>query len=219
MIKKLLFRMDQMSRQILFLLLPLLVAGCGMERICEPVPACYYINPHKDLTTVGRVALIELTNDSTYPQISVDVTESLFEAIQKKQTFGLTLIRQDDPLWRCLPFETNAAYTFEELSALRNTLKSDAILFGSVTGYRPYPHMLIGLRLKLIDLSDGQLLWAIEQVWDTTDKTTENNIKSFYDHNILPGCDSLDEKLGTISSLKFIKFVTCEVAETLRAQN
>ncbi len=205
-----------MSRQILFLLLPLLLAGCGMGKICEPAPIYHYINPHKDLDAVGRATLIELTNDSAYPQISADVTESLFEAIQKKQKFGLTVIRQNDPLWRSLPLQTDAAYTFEELSAMRDALKSDAVLFGSVTGYRPYPHMFIGLRLKLIDLSDGQLLWAIEQVWDTTDKTTQNNITNFYDLNVLPGCDSLEEKLGTISSVKFIKFVVCEAAETLQ---
>jgi hypothetical protein len=214
MIKKHLFQMCRLSRQISFLLL-LSLAGCGVGKICEPAPTCYYINPHKDLNAVGRTALIELTNDSTYPQISTDVTEALYEAIQKKQKFGLTVIRQNDPLWRTLPLEVNNAYTFEQLSAMRDTLKSNAVLFGTVTGYRPYPHMFIGLRLKLIDLSDGQLLWAIEQVWDTTDKTTENNIRNFYDHNILPECDSLEEKLGTVSTLKFIKFVACEAAESL----
>jgi hypothetical protein len=212
------FQVDRMGKQILFLGLTFILTGCGIEKICEPAPTCYYVNPHKNLNAVGRVALIELTNDSSYPHISADVTEALFEAIQKKQKFGLTVIRQNDPLWRSLHLEMNATYTFEELSTMRNTLKSDAVLFGSVTGYKPYPHMFIALRLKLIDLSDGQLLWAIEQVWDTADKTTQNNIKSFYDHNILPGCDSLEEKLGTVSSLKFIKFVACEAAETLQCK-
>jgi hypothetical protein len=216
MMKKYLFQVDQMGKQILFLMLTLILAGCGMGKICEPAPTYYYINPHKDLNAVGRVALIELTNDSSYPQISADATEALFEAIQKKQKFGLTVIRQNDPLWRSMSHEMSTAYNFEQLSAMRDTLKSDAVIFGSVTGYRPYPHMFIALRLKLIDLSDGQLLWAIEQVWDTTDKMTQNNIKNFYDHNILPGCDSLEEKLGTVSSLKFIKFVACEAAETLQ---
>jgi hypothetical protein len=70
--------------------------------------------------------------------------------------------------------------------------------------------------LELIDLTDGQLLWALEQVWDATDKSTQERVKDYYKRHILPGSESLQEGLGTVSSLKFVRFVAFETAETLQ---
>jgi hypothetical protein len=75
--------------------------------------------------------------------------------------------------------------------------------------------MAIGLRLKLVDLRDGQLLWALEQIWDSSDKTTEHRIKSYFKYQMRSGFAPLREQLVAISPLEFIKFVAYEVAETL----
>jgi len=200
----------------ILLLLPVLLAGCGFNAGYKPAANYYYLNPNKDLSAIGRTALVELTNDSAFPQISADITEALFQALQKKQVFGLTVIRQSDPVWRKLQLDLDSTYTLEQLSAMRKTLNCNAILVGTVTGFEPYPHLTIGLRLKLIDLTDGQLLWALEQIWDTSDKTTHDRIKNYYKDHILPGSEMLQENLGTVSSLKFLKFVAYETSETLQ---
>ncbi|MFA5239034.1 MAG: hypothetical protein WC476_04910 [Phycisphaerae bacterium] len=200
----------------IILLLTVLLSGCGFNAAYKPAANYYYLNPNKNLSAVGRTALVELANDSAYPQISADVTESLFQALQKKQVFGLTVIRQSAPDWRKLQLELDSAYALEQLSAMRKTLNCNAVLVGTVTGFEPYPHLTIGLRLKLIDLTDGQLLWALEQIWDTSDKTTQDRIKNYYKDHILPGSGTLQENLGTVSSLKFLKFVAYETSETLQ---
>jgi hypothetical protein len=196
-------------------LLLILLLGCETPRLFPPCRDYYYLNPNKDLSTIGRVTLIELANDSAFPQISADITEALFQALQKKQVFGLNVVRQNDPAFRSLQIDLNSAYTLEQLSAMRKTLNCDAVLIGTVTGFKPYPHMTIGLRLKLIDLADGQILWALEQIWDTSDKATEDRIKNYYSRHNFMGSATLRENLATISSLKFVKFVAYETAETL----
>lgn len=201
-----------------FLLLPFLLSGCGFNTVYKPAANYYYLNPNKDLSAIGRTALVELANNSAFPQISSDVTEALFQAMQKKQVFSLAVIRQSDPLWRKLQLDRNSAYNLEQLSAIRKTLSCDAVLTGTVTGFEPFPHLTIGLRLQLIDLADGQLLWALEQIWDTTDKTTQDRIKNYYNHRLLSASTTLQGKLGTVSSLKFIKFVAFEAAETLQTK-
>lgn len=198
-----------------FLLLLILLSGCRVHRVRPPHANYYYLNTNEDLTTIGRVALIELDNDSAFPQISVDVTEALFQELQKKQLFGLSVIRQTDPAWRSLQLDMDTTYTLEQLSAIRTTLRCNAILIGTVTRFKPYPHMVIGLRLKLIDLDNGQLLWALEQIWDTTDKTTEKRIKNYYSDHRFVGLTTSQGKLASVSSLKFVKFTTYETAETL----
>lgn len=197
------------------LLLSVLLSGCGIYTAPSLVPDHYYLNPDKDLAAVGRVAIIGLDNDSTYPKIAADVTEALFQALQKRQLFGLSIVRQSAPAWRSLQLDLSSTYTLEQLFAVRKTLKCDAVLIGTITGYKPYPHMAIGLRLKIIDLKDGQLLWALEQVWDSADKTTESQIKKYFRSRLRSGFDPLGEQLVAVSPLEFFKFVACEVAKTL----
>ncbi len=156
-----------------------------------------------------------MNNDSSYPQISTDITEALFQALQKKQVFGLTVVGQQDASWRSLQLDFESTYTLDQIMAIRETLKCDGILVGTITEFRPYPHMAVGLRLKLLDLRDGQLLWALEQVWDSADKTTEFRIKSYFKAQKGSNFVSLREQLAAVSSLEFIKFVSYEVAETL----
>ena len=216
------------SRFSILLLLPFLLSACQFQRVSAPLPDYYYLNQEKDLSTVGRTALVELDNKSSYPQLASDVTQTLFQALQKKQSFGLAIVHQNNPAWRSLQLDLNSpyqtqnsalavppTYTLDQLTAIRKTLKCDAVLIGTISQFKPYPHMAIGLRLKLVDLRDGQLLWALEQIWDNSDKTTEYRIKNYFQYQKRSGFAPLREQLVTVSPLEFIKFVAYEVAETI----
>ncbi len=192
-----------------------LTLGCDSRRAAKPPADFYYVNPEKKLATIGRVAIVELENDSSYPDISADITGSLFRALQKRQVFGLTIIRRDDPSWRSLQLDGESTYNLDQIRAIRETLECDGVLVGTVTEYRPYPHMAIGLRLKLLDMRDGQLLWALEQVWDSSDKTTKARTKDYFEHEKGSGFEPLKEQLAGVSPIEFLKFVSYEVAETL----
>ena len=199
---------------IILLLLVVVLSGCRTHSASVPVSNYYYLNPNNKLNTIGRVAIVELDNDSSYPQISTDVTQALYHALQKRQVFGLTVVRQHDPSWRSLQLDWDSTYTLEQLLAIREALKCDGVLHGTVTEFRPYPHMAVGLRMKLLDLRDGQLQWALEQVWDSADKTTEKRIKSYFKSEKRSGFAPLHEKLAAVSPIEFIKFVSYEMAGT-----
>jgi len=207
--------LSYISRVTILLLPAALLSGCITYYKASAPADYYYLNPNKSLTTVGRVAIVELDNNSSYHKISADVTEKLYQAVQKKQIFGLTVVHQNDPSWRSLQLDLDSKYTLDQLSAIRETLKCNAVLLGTITEFRPYPHMIIGLRLRLIDLRDGQLLWGLEQIWDSADKTTEYRIRDYFRLQKRSGYAPLKEQLAVVSSLEFIKYVSFEVAETL----
>jgi hypothetical protein len=197
------------------LLLIVSLSGCISNEMSSPLGDYYYVNPEKSLSMIGRVTIVELDNNSSYPQMSTDITESLYQALQKKQVFGLTIIRQNDPLWRSLQLQGNSTYSLDQISAMYDTLKCDGILIGTITEFRPYPHMAIGLRLKLMDLRDGQLIWALEQIWDSAEKKTESRMRRYFKSQKSTGFTPLYEQLLDVSPLEFIKFVSYEVAGTL----
>ena len=206
------------NMKTLLLLLFIFLSGCVRYAAYEPASNSYYLNPAKDIKMVGRAALVELTNNSVVHQISPDVTDAIFQEIQKRQIFGVTKFRQNESAWRNLRLDVDTSYSFEELAEIEKALKCDAVLTGTITGFEPYPHMALGLRLRLIDLSDGQLLWALEQVWDTTDKTTRNRIEAYYSpKRLMFGDENLSGQLGSVSSLKFFKFVAHEITQTLQS--
>jgi hypothetical protein len=201
---------------ITLLIAAIVLSGCVGNRTAGPPPAdCYYLNPDKDLSSIGRVAIVELDNYSHYSQISADVTNAVFQELQKKQVFSLAVIAQDDPVWRSLQLDLNSTYRLEELSEIRKTMNCSAVLTGSVTEFRPYPHMAIGLRLKLLDLKDGGLLWAVEQIWDSADKKTAERIRSYSRYQMQSGSSGSRPHLVAASPLGFINFVAYEVGKTL----
>jgi hypothetical protein len=211
--------MNSVRRTLLLVLLPTLLSGCQVYTTAVPEPDYYYLNRNKKLSEIGRVAIVELDNNSSYPEISDDVTEALFQSLQKKQVFGLTFVHQSDSAWRSLQMSPEATHSFDQLLTMRETLKCDAVLTGTITEYRPYPHMVIGLRLRLVDLTDGQLAWALEQIWDTADKTTEYRIRHYFRRQVRSGFAPLHEELVAVSSLRFVKFVAYEVAETVSSKS
>jgi hypothetical protein len=200
---------------MLFFMLVVFTPGCETPQNSTPESNYYYLNPRKKLSSIGRAVIIELKNESSYTKISTDITQTLFQALQKQQVFGLTVVRQNDSSWRSLRLEGDSIFNLNQILTIREALKCDGLLIGTITEFRPYPHMAIGLRLKLLDLTDGQLIWALEQVWDSTDNTIQKRIKNYYKSRKGSGRTAMHEQLATVSPLEFIKFVSYEVAETL----
>jgi hypothetical protein len=198
-----------------FLLMLLSAAGCKSNDETSPLINYRYKNPAKDLTSIGRIAFLEMTNNTTYPEITNDLTGELFAAMQKKQIFGLTIIRQSDAAWKSLQMNTEAEYTFQEVQEIRSKLKCDGLLIGTITEFTPHPHTTVGLKMKLLDLRDNQLAWAIEQIWDSSDKTNEQQIKNYLKQQKHSDSSTMQAQLVKISPLEFYKFVSYEVAETL----
>jgi hypothetical protein len=209
--------MSQIKKNgIKLLLLAVLLVGCNSEKKSgASSQSNYYLNPKKPICDVGRVAIIELNNLSLRPEVSADMTQSLFEAIQKRNVFGLNVVYRSDPACKGLLLEGNQDYTLEQLAMLRKNLKADAALVGEVTQYYPYPRLAIGLRLKIIDLRDGTLIWAVEQFWDSTDKQVENRAEDFFKTQIRSGFDPIEYRMALVSPRMFLKFVAWEVGQTL----
>jgi hypothetical protein len=189
--------------------------GCGVDRTQTQANGYYYLNPNNKNINISRVAIVELGNDSGYPQIAEEMTNALFESLQKKQLFGLTIVRKRDDLWKSLQLDSDITYSLNQMNSIREMINCDGVLVGTITEFKPYPHMVIGLRLKLMDLKDGQLIWAIEQVWNSSDKYTQKSIKNYLENERDSSQISINKRLATISPLEFIKYISYETAKTL----
>jgi len=200
---------------ILVVLVP--ISGCSIRlNKPEPIsPLVYYRYGGYDLKRIGRVVMLEMVNLSSNQELSSELTAALSEEIQKKQIFGLDTLYLNDPKWKSLNLSTDSDFTSDELDTIRTKFNASAVMYGKIVHYRPYPRNSIGLKLKLVDCSTGQLLWAIDQVWDSTDAKTEERVKAFFNTEMRSGYDPMDWKIVMLSPRIYNKFITYEISKTL----
>jgi len=210
-------RSGQRAIGFTFAIMALAAGGCAPE-VIPPTAIGHYLSNAKDLQRIGRVVFVELASDGRHPGIADGMTQSLSQAIMGLRMFHVEVIRRTDPLCQDLRLDSRNAYTLEELAEMRKLLKSDAIVVGRISKFHPYPRMQVGLHLQLIDLKLGRLIWAVDHVWDTTDKQTEARIKAFFRKRMRSGYDPVDWELCLVSPRTFFKFVAYEITKTLKPE-
>ncbi len=196
-----------------------LACGCASKATKNPLSQYYYRHAETDIRQVGATILLELENKSDVAGVSEEATDALFLSMQHSGLLGMSVIRQSDPEWDELALSDFKTYTLEQLSAIKTSLHCKAVLSGTVTTFTPYPHLKVGLRLKLTDISNGTTHWAFEYIWDTEDEATQKRIEKFYTQTNILGLPESKDRLGTVSSKKFLRFVAHETSQTLESPN
>ncbi len=194
----------------------LLWAGCNIVQPKAKTPyGHYYLDGHGNFSSVDRVVLLELENQSSRLELAGQLTQAMADGFGKKHLFSIRTVNHTDPLWSRLNLDEIADCSDEELELIGQELNVDAVVFGTITRYRSYPHLLMALRLKMVDVRGGRLLWAMEQIWDSTDRQVELRMREYYDKEIRRGYQPLDWKIMVTSPRAFNKFVVYEIGQTL----
>ena len=176
----------------------------------------FFLSSRQDVLRLRRVVFVELSaRGETLPETAWDTTQALASAVQDKRLFHLDVVRRADPRCRDLSLDRLEPLTLQQLAQMRQDLNCDAVMFGHVNHFQPFPRMQLGLSLKLMDLKDGKLVWGIDNIWDSTTKETERAIKKYFHEKVRSGYDPLGYELVLKSPRAFQKFVAYEAAETL----
>ena len=203
------------------LLCLLLTAGCN-QIFYTPVPeqtGNYYINYNLFPGTVRNVALFEFENKSSHLGISDDLANELYSNLQKDSLFGTMLVSRTDPAWNKYRLDAYKAFSQERMQQIKTAMHCDAVLVGTITDYKPWPYMSMGMRLKLIDVRNGQLLWAYENSWDCADVNTKQRMINYFYNNTNTIDSELQKEMLGVSSINFIKFVAHEATSTIMVYN
>lgn len=193
-----------------------LSGGCNpLEPKAVPPSGHFYLDKTADFKTVGRVLVTELENNNGSSGLGKTLTQSLIDSLDKKHLFTVQPVYHTDPQWVTFNLEQVKTFTPQDMANIRKQLNMDALVYGSITRYRSYPQLLVALNLKMVDLRDGRLLWAIADVWDSTDKQVELRIKEFYENQMRSGFEPMNWQIVLNSPNTFYKYIMYEVTETL----
>lgn len=176
--------------------LVLLLAGCSSieKHLTDPS----YYGPFRTnynsggatsevLKDIQRVAVLptappEIGSPATGMQAARVVQQSLLEEIRsagvfeavKPSTGTLRPLEGPDSL------RVTDAIPPQLLKVIQQQTDSDAVLFSSVTSYQPYPPLLIGLKVSLVRIEDGVILWQFDDSWNAGDAPTLNDARRFF---------------------------------------
>ena len=191
-----------------------LAAGCHRETARAKVGA--FVDSQGILSRVHSVAFMPLRNETNYLAVVDAATASVFQAVQARQLFHIEVVPAADPAAADpTPAGGRRVFTLKELARLRQAFGCDAILVGAVNQFHPYPQMRMGIYLRLIDLRDGSVLWAVDHIWDATDQETQERMECYFSKERGEGYDPLQWRVTTVSPAAFRQFVAYEVADTL----
>jgi hypothetical protein len=194
----------------------ILLGSCSILKKPVPqTPVQFYIDKSQDFVSVGKVAILEFENESvSSTDLAKTLTQNLADTLGKKQLFSVRTVYRADPEWKGCNLDQANSLSSQDMEHIAKQLKVDAILIGTITRYRSYPQLLTAMRFKMLDLGSGKLLWAMENVWDSTDKSTEERIKQFFDTQMRTGYQPMNWQFVTSSPSAFHKFVMYEVVGT-----
>jgi len=65
----------------------------------------------------------------------------------------------------------------DKLFNIYNSYGADAILFVDVTTYSAYPPLVLGLRTKLARVTDGEIIWAADNVFAAAEPAVANSAR------------------------------------------
>ena len=195
-------------------ILTLLYLGLVIQAGCSPVPPP--INALKrPLTGIKSVVFIELAERNSHPGVASDMTIALSHTIKARGLFGLEVVTRQDPICEAVSVLGRGGLTLEQIKKMRQAFQCDGILLGSINDFRPHPRMQLGVSLRMLDLKRGRLVWAVDHVWDTTDKAVEKRIRRFFSDQMRSVYGPMDWQIAMISPKVFEKFIAYELAETL----
>jgi hypothetical protein len=209
----------KMIKKVILLMAVVLVpiSGCSLRvgKTEQISPLAYYRYRGYDLKRIGRVVMLEMENLSTNQELSKELTTALTEEIRKKQIFGLETLYLSDPKWESLRLSVDSDVSTKQLEDIQKKLGVDAVMYGKIEHCRPYPRNSIGLKLKLVDCATGEPLWAIDEVWDSTDAKIEERAKLFFSTQMRSDYGPMDWEMVRLSPRIYNKFITYEISQTL----
>lgn len=202
-----------------FILRPLLLAA--LCQACtsppRPVPTNHFKADPADLATVRRVMVLPFSQPSGRGADGMQIRDVFLQELTKLQRFEVVPLPESASehaeIHRDL---TRGKLSTNALVALSERYNIDGVLIGTVTAYRPYPPMRLGMRTRIVSLHSGQTVWAAEGLYDANDARTVEDLRHYAATFATAEASLHGWELNMIAPTKYAAYVAHRLAATCR---
>ena len=218
-----------MSIRALYLaaLIPALATGCSVmpasmrRSLATPYkPANVCVRQATLPQTIRRVAVLPLPQSREDPNQAAGASllqPVLIAELTKRKLFEVIAISPE--AMRGLTADNgwvvDAPLPPDFFERLRKLTDCDAVVFASLTVYRPYPPLQTGWKVRLVDCGEHQTWWAVDEVFDAGVESVAAGAES-YARTALSLPNPLLADTGVLHSpLRFGQYAANAIAQTL----
>lgn len=169
---------------------------------------------------IRRVALLPLTatTESADLQFGLDAMRPLIQdAFGSARQFETVPVSAEDLRLLTGRNHWNADDRFpaDFFEKLREKLAVDAILFCSLTTYRAYEPIAIGWRIKMVDIDEPRILWAVDELFDARVPGVAAGAVRFAENHPETGTSLQDSRGILTSARRFGHYTAVELVRTM----
>lgn len=162
-------------------------------------------------TGLRRVAVLPISADPSDPQAR-DGSETLPTAIltelARTRLFEIVPVTPEQVFdWTGRPsLASSERLPKGFLERIRSASGADAVLFSRLVSFRAYPPPSIAWNLRLVDLKDGRIWWAAEELFDAGDARILNAARRFQKDFFADSSPDADSRSIASSPRRFAQY-------------
>ncbi len=218
-----------------FLLISLIFyEGCGGYKVKERFASTiapkysvdnYYVSSLQDRESIRRVLIADPVNlsETDYSELEKIFFNSLKDELKKIKAFDIVPAKDVLKVKEKLEFKklnsilTTGNFDSDKLFEIARKYNVQGALFSAITSFKKYPPYVLGVKIFLVNIRTGKVVWAVDEVFDAS-RYDVKNLAKFYYYDV---CDtsknpSLEWKIVLQSIREYIKFVLNRVVKTYK---
>ncbi len=194
--------------------------GCAHRKVPVAVetpiaPYQQFIAQNFDWSTVQRIVIMPLANQSAFPRAAEEMQANLAAEFQRAGRFEVVVATREDPGARARDVFSRGQFDEIELLRIAREYQAHAILFGNVTQYHPYSPPRVGLSLLLVSPAEGVAVASSDGVWDAREHTTSAQAVNYYRESLRWPQNLMGAERVLDSPDVYQRFVCQQVASSL----
>lgn len=159
------------------------LVGCQLERPLTTKAINSYLAEPKDLANVRRIMVLPFAQEAGVQADCEKVRDAFVTELQKMRRFEVVPLpveaREDDVLNSSIH---RGRLSTDAMVRLCDRYALDGLMVGTVTAWRPYSPPHLGLRTQLISVHSGATIWAVDAMYDSSDRTTISDLRHYASH-------------------------------------
>ena len=155
-------------------------SACQIERPPEKKKVNSYLAEPADLANVRRIMVLPFQQDGGMPTDTERVRDAFVAELQKLRRFEVVPLpataSENESLHASL---RKGRLSTDAVVRLCDRYALDGLMVGTITAWRPYTPPHLGLRTQLLSVHCGEAVWAVDAMYDSTDRTTISDLKHY----------------------------------------
>ncbi|MBK6939975.1 MAG: hypothetical protein IPH13_07185 [Planctomycetes bacterium] len=180
-----------------------------------PAPTAYR-DGTVDFAAVRRVLALPLYDESEQGDATTLLSRTLGEELSRLRRFDVVVPSSSDASLKSgeAPHRLGQV-PIQSIIELGRRYSVDAVVFGTISEYRPYAPPRVALKLSLVDTQTGRVLWQVDDFIDASDARTAHSMRKFFDGVIDDQNTEFGDELLVTSPEMFARYALRRSARTL----